>query len=83
MDVWWYNPSTFEWERLTYEYDGHMIPAEHPQYNPDECGHATLESCVVKGKSTWWMASMLSGCWADSTGTRETSLSDLKRRFAR
>jgi hypothetical protein len=81
MDAWWYNPATPGWEQDTYEYDGHTVPIEHSQYYGDEWGHTTFESCEVKGRAMWWLATMLSGWYADPTGTEETSLGGLKMRF--
>ena len=80
MDSWWYDPAIPGWEQNTYEYDGHTIPVEHEQYYGDEWGHTTFESCEVKGRAMWWLATMLSGWYADPTGTRATSLGGLKRR---
>jgi len=83
MDAWWHNPASQEWEQNTYEYDGHTIPVEHPQYYGDEWGHTTFESCEVKGRAMWWLAAMLSGWYTDPTGTETISLGGLKIRFRR
>jgi hypothetical protein len=37
------------------------VPTEHPQYNGDEAGHTTYESCRVKGQAFWWMLARLAG----------------------
>lgn len=83
MDVWWYNPATPGWEQNTYQYDGHTIPIEHSHYDADEWGHTTFESCEVKGRAMWWLATMLSGWYADPTGTEPASLGSLKLRSRR
>ena len=81
MDAWWYNPDTPGWEQGTYQYDGHAVPAQHSRYYGDEWGHTTYESCEVKGRAMWWMASMLSGWYADPTDTEKSSLGGLKVLF--
>lgn len=52
----WYNGG-----QHTYIYNSIEIPAEHPQYEGDEYGHTTLESCVIKGEAVWWMLARLMG----------------------
>jgi len=81
LDSWWWNPVAGAWEQATYEYAGYLVPVEHPQFRGDETSHTTWESCIQKGRATWWLGAMLSGWYADPTGTRETSLGGLKRRF--
>lgn len=81
MDAWWYDPALPGWDHSTYEYEGQIVPVQHPRYLGDEWGHTTFESCEVKGRGMWWLATMLSGWYADQTGTRATSLGGLKRRI--
>jgi len=61
LDSWWYNPASEEWEYSTYDYGGDSIPVEHPQFNGDQGGHTTFESCEQKGKAVWWMMAQLAG----------------------
>ena len=77
MDAWWYNPTTEVWEQNTYEWDGNTVPIEHSQYDGNEAGHTTYESCEVKGRAMWWTAAMLVGWWAD-TPEAESSLGRIK-----
>lgn len=70
MDAWWYNPSSFQWEHHTYQYNGTAVPAEHPQYYGDEYGHTTAESCYNKGSAWWWMMAVLAG-WGTSGASVE------------
>ncbi len=60
LDAWWYNPSS-GWEFSSYEYEGADVPVEHPQFNGDQAGHTTYESCEQKGKAVWWLAARLAG----------------------
>jgi hypothetical protein len=66
MDAWWYNPDTPGWEMRTYDYNGHAVPIEHRQYEGDEWGHTSLESCENKGKAMWQLTSILAGWTATS-----------------
>ena len=77
MDAWWYNPATEAWEQNTYEWDGNTVPIEHSQYDGNEWGHTTYESCEVKGRAMWWTAAMLVGWW-DDTPAAESSLGRIK-----
>ena len=61
LDSWWFNPVSYEWEHATYEYSGNNVPMEHPQFNGNQAGHTTYESCEQKGKAVWWMMSELAG----------------------
>ena len=61
LDSWWFNPANYEWEHATYEYNGNDVPMEHPQFNGNQAGHTTYESCEQKGKAVWWMMSELAG----------------------
>ena len=45
-------------------------PMEHPQYNGDEAGHTTYESCENKGKAFWWMMARVAG-WDGGEGEGE------------
>ncbi|HUT02410.1 MAG TPA: hypothetical protein VM163_00770 [bacterium] len=55
LDCW------FDGELHSYEYDGTMIPSEHPHFNGSEAGHTTYESCEQKGRAFWWMMARLAG----------------------
>jgi len=72
LDAWWYNSSTEQWEQNTYEYEGHTVPVEHSQFNGNESGHTTHESCEQKGRAVWWMMAKLAG-WDESTSVIEES----------
>lgn len=61
LDCWWYNPSTSQWERNTYSYNGQEIPSEHPEFSGDEYGHTTAESCEQKGRAWWFMTALQAG----------------------
>ena len=65
LDAWWYNPST-GWEFSSYEESGTDVPLEHPQFNGNESGHTTYESCEQKGKAVWHMVARLAGWTPDS-----------------
>uniref|UniRef100_A0A7C4TAU8 Uncharacterized protein n=1 Tax=candidate division WOR-3 bacterium TaxID=2052148 RepID=A0A7C4TAU8_UNCW3 len=59
MDAWYYNGSS--WEQATYDSNGTAIPHEHPNFQGDEGGHTTFESCEQKGKAVWWMLARIAG----------------------
>ena len=61
LDAWWYNASSSVWEQNTYSWSGSEIPLEHEQFNGDEAGHTTFESCRQKGSAVWWMLAMIDG----------------------
>jgi hypothetical protein len=61
LDAWWYNASTSQWEQNTYSWSGSEIPVEHEQFNGDEAGHTTFESCRQKGRAVWWMLALIDG----------------------
>ncbi len=61
LDSWWYNPATELWEHNTYDYGGTDVPVEHEQFNGNESGHTTIESCIQKGRAVWWMTALLAG----------------------
>ncbi len=66
IDAWWFNPDTGLWEQNTTTYGTETFPIEHTQYNGDESGHTTYESCEQKGKAVWWMMAKLDG-WDEGT----------------
>ena len=61
LDAWWYNTSASQWEQNTYSWSGSEIPLEHEEFNGDEAGHTTFESCRQKGRAVWWMLAMIDG----------------------
>jgi hypothetical protein len=69
MDAWWYNGSS--WEYATYDYESQQIPIEHSQFNGDEAGHTTYESCEQKGRAVWWMMARLAGWEPDPSSVSE------------
>jgi hypothetical protein len=68
LDSWWFNPATEEWEHASYDYEGDTVPVEHPQFNGNQAGHTTYESCEQKGRSVWWMMARLAGWQLDPSG---------------
>jgi hypothetical protein len=78
LDCWWYNPAESQWERSTYDYEGNTVPYQHPQFNGDESGHTTYESCEQKGRALWWMASELAG-WPFNAAVENRSWGFIKR----
>jgi len=52
----WYNG-----DQHTYYYNDIWIPLEHPQFDGDEAGHTTYESCELKANAVWWMMAVLLG----------------------
>lgn len=73
LDAWWYNPDTQEWEQNTYNYNGFDVPVEHSQFNGNQAGHTTYESCEQKGRAVWWLMAKLSG-WEGTVGLPENKL---------
>jgi hypothetical protein len=61
LDAWWWNPSSSQWEHSTYTWNGTVVPVEHEEFNGDEAGHTTYESCRQKGRAVWWMLALLAG----------------------
>lgn len=53
-------------ESNSYEYNGEIIPLQHPQYDPDIIYHTTEESCKNKAKAIWYTMARLSG-WDPTT----------------
>lgn len=66
------NKILFDFADLDCWYNGEQhtqggIPMEHPQYNGDQAGHTTYESCDNKGKAFWWLLARVAG-WDGGTG---------------
>lgn len=65
LDTWWLDPETQKWEQSTYIFISGgrtlSIPIEHQRFRGEEQSHTTYESCLQKGRATWWMFSVLSG----------------------
>ncbi|MGB9721258.1 MAG: hypothetical protein ACPL28_07270 [bacterium] len=59
LDAWYYDGSS--WEQATYDYNGTTVPHEHPNFQGDEGGHTTFESCEQKGRAVWWMLARIAG----------------------
>lgn len=60
------NKVLFDFADLDCWYNGQQnlesgIPMEHPQYNGDQAGHTTYESCENKAKAFWWLMARLAG----------------------
>jgi hypothetical protein len=68
LDAWWFNPTSEAWEHSTYEYDGDTVNVEHPEFNGNQSGHTTYESCEQKGRAVWWMLARLAGWTGPSSG---------------
>jgi hypothetical protein len=81
LDCWWYNPSAMEWEYSSYLYGEHTVPIQHPQFNGDESGHTTFESCEQKGAAVWWMLARMAGWQSDTTHVHTDSWSGIKGVF--
>ena len=61
LDSWWFDPSDQQWEQATATFEGHVFPVEHPEFEGDEAGHTTYESCIQKGSAVWWMMARIAG----------------------
>ncbi len=82
LDCWWFNPATSEWEHATYEYEGHIIPVEHPNFVGTEYAHTTAESCLQKGKAFWWLVSLLEGGGqGDTLSVDESTWGEIKNMY--
>jgi len=60
------NKVCFDFADLDCWYGGHQytqdgIPLQHPDYDGDQAGHTTYESCKNKAKAFWWLLARLSG----------------------
>ncbi len=60
------------------QYTENGIPTEHPQYNGDQAGHTTYESCENKAKAFWWLLARIAG-WDGNGGTTPTPIIDLDK----
>ena len=80
LDSWWYNPQAELWEQNTYDYGGTDVPVEHEQFNGDETGHTTVESCIQKGRAVWWMTALIAG-WDGLASAREASWGSIKSQY--
>ena len=65
LDV-WYNGQRYAYASPSWcTCAGQNIPREAPQYGggagTGPCGHTTSESCMEKGKATWWLLAMIAG----------------------
>jgi hypothetical protein len=61
LDAWYYDPNSGEWDQETYDYNGTIVPVEHAEFNGNEAGHTTYESCEQKGRAVWWLMAILAG----------------------
>ncbi len=55
LDCWYGN------EQETYVFNNTDIPTEHEQFNGNDAGHTTLESCKIKGKAFWCLMARIAG----------------------
>ena len=82
LDSWWFNPVSSEWEQATYEYDGHTVPCEHPNFVGAVCYHTTYESCRQKGTAFWALVSLIEGGGqGDTLSVHETSWGEVKELY--
>lgn len=61
-----HNKSLFDFADLDCWYNGVQhtvdgIPSEHSQYEGDEAGHTTYESCENKARAFWWLLARIAG----------------------
>lgn len=71
LDAHWYNGS--DWEYSIYDYEGQDVPTEHEQFDGNEAGHTTYESCEQKGRAVWWMLARLAGWEPEPSSVAESS----------
>ncbi|MHA1916884.1 MAG: hypothetical protein ACTSUV_01010 [Candidatus Ranarchaeia archaeon] len=59
-------------DQQTYDYLSQDIPTEHDQFNGNEAGHTTYESCEIKGKALWYLMARITGWGYNKTTTTES-----------
>jgi len=61
LDAWHFNETTSQWSQGTFEYGGQTYPTEHPEFQEEVIAHTTAESCLQKGKATWYLMARIAG----------------------